>query len=59
MGRADQSIRIERIFVRAEQVAALAARHPEVSRVRIQAVRVGETDDMVVKIETERADPAF
>ena len=35
MGRSDQTTKIKGMFVRPEQVAALAVRHPEVSRVRV------------------------
>ncbi len=59
MGRADQTTKIKGMFVRPEQVAALVARHPEVDRVRVLAQREGESDVMVVRIETDRDDPAF
>ena len=59
MGRADQTTKIKGMFVRPEQVAALVARYSDVLRVRVQATRLGEADEMVVKIETEGTDPAF
>mgnify|MGYP001791911281 CR=1 FL=1 len=51
MGRADQTTKIKGMFVRPEQVAALVARHPEVTRARVVAGRAGETDTMTVRLE--------
>ncbi|MEO0487237.1 MAG: phenylacetate--CoA ligase family protein [Pseudomonadota bacterium] len=51
MGRADQTTKIKGMFVRPEQVAALVAKHPEVTRARVVAGRDGETDTMTVRIE--------
>ncbi|WP_299360761.1 phenylacetate--CoA ligase family protein [uncultured Paracoccus sp.] len=59
MGRADQTAKIKGMFVRPEQVAALVARHAEVSRARVIADRAGEMDVMTVQLETEAADPAL
>jgi len=58
MGRADQTTKIKGMFVRPEQVAALVAKHPEVTRARVIAGRDGETDTMSVQIEglAENAD---
>ena len=58
MGRADQTTKIKGMFVRPEQVAALLARHPEISRARVTANRQGEMDAMLVQLETEADDPA-
>lgn len=52
MGRADQTTKIKGMFVRPEQVAALVARHAEVTRARVIADRRGETDVMTVQLET-------
>ncbi|MFK7838278.1 MAG: phenylacetate--CoA ligase family protein [Sulfitobacter sp.] len=52
MGRADQTTKIKGMFVRPEQVAALVARHDEVSRARVVASRAGEQDVMTVQIES-------
>ena len=57
MGRADQTTKIKGMFVRPEQVAAVAARHPEARRVRVVATRVGEQDAMLVQVEGTDADP--
>ena len=51
MGRADQTTKIKGQFVRPEQVAALVAAHPEVTRARVVATREGEADGMVVRVE--------
>ena len=56
MGRADQTAKIKGMFVRPEQVAALVARHPEVQKARITALREGERDVMQVQVEAEAAD---
>lgn len=52
MGRADQTTKIKGMFVRPEQVAALVARHADVSRARVIADRHGEMDVMTVQLET-------
>ncbi|MBC7155938.1 MAG: phenylacetate--CoA ligase family protein, partial [Rhodobacteraceae bacterium] len=59
MGRADQTTKIKGMFVRPEQVAALVARHAEVTRARVIATREGEMDAMTVQIETRAANPAL
>jgi phenylacetate-CoA ligase len=51
MGRADQTTKIKGMFVRPEQVAQLVAKHPEVTRARVIALREGEMDVMRVQIE--------
>lgn len=56
MGRADQTAKIKGMFVRPEQVAALVARHPEVAKARITALRQGEQDSMKVQVEAASAD---
>ena len=58
MGRADQTTKIKGMFVRPEQVAALVARHPEVSKARVIATRAGERDVLTVRVEAEGADVA-
>ncbi len=56
MGRADQTAKIKGMFVRPEQVAALVARHDEVSKARVVATRDGEMDVMTVRIESTAGD---
>ena len=58
MGRADQTTKIKGMFVRPEQVAALMARHPEISRARVVAERAGDMDVMTVQLETDDQDAA-
>ncbi|NSX54970.1 phenylacetate--CoA ligase family protein [Parasulfitobacter algicola] len=58
MGRADQTTKIKGMFVRPEQVAALVAKHDEITRVRVIATRDGETDVMTVQIESPTGDGA-
>ncbi len=55
MGRADQTTKIKGMFVRPEQVAALVAKHPEITRARVVAGRDGEADTMTVRIEGDAA----
>ena len=52
MGRADQTTKIKGMFVRPEQVAALVARHPEITRARVVATRDGQQDAMTVQLES-------
>ncbi|KPA20052.1 Phenylacetate-coenzyme A ligase [Shimia sp. SK013] len=52
MGRADQTAKIKGMFVRPEQVAALVAKHDEVTKARVIATRAGEMDVMTVQIES-------
>ncbi|KIC50213.1 AMP-binding protein [Tateyamaria sp. ANG-S1] len=52
MGRADQTTKIKGMFVRPEQVAALVAKHDEITRARVIATREGEQDAMTVQIES-------
>ncbi len=56
MGRADQTTKIKGMFVRPEQVAALVAKHHEVSKARIIASRADEQDQMLVRLEASGGD---
>ncbi|NKW91374.1 phenylacetate--CoA ligase [Rhodobacteraceae bacterium R_SAG9] len=58
MGRADQTAKIKGMFVRPEQVAALVAKHDEVTKARVIATRAGEMDVMTVQIESPGGDEA-
>ncbi len=51
MGRADQTAKIKGMFVRPEQVAAFVARHDNLDRARVVVSRLGETDQMTVRVE--------
>ena len=46
------------MFVRPEQVADLVAKHDEIDRARVIAIRDGEMDGMIVQLETSATDPA-
>lgn len=59
LGRADQSAKVKGMFVRPEQVAAVAARHPEIERARLVVTRIGEADAICLRAETELASPGF
>ena len=58
MGRADQTTKIKGMFVRPEQVADLVAKHDEIDRARVIAIRDGEMDGMIVQLETTATDAA-
>ncbi|MGL4439068.1 MAG: phenylacetate--CoA ligase family protein [Bosea sp. (in: a-proteobacteria)] len=51
MGRADQTAKIKGMFVRPEQVAEIARRHKEVSKLRLAITRANELDVMTLKAE--------
>src|SRR6476660_5471368 len=51
MGRADQTTKVKGMFVRPEQVAEVAKRHPELSRVRLVVTREAEQDAMTLHAE--------
>lgn len=59
LGRADQSAKVKGMFVRPEQVAAVAARHPELGRCRLVVMRAGETDAMCFKAEAAAPGPGL
>ncbi|MEO1493862.1 MAG: AMP-binding protein [Pseudomonadota bacterium] len=46
MGRADQTTKVKGMFVRPEQVAAVVARHPEITKARLTVDRDGDADVM-------------
>ncbi len=50
-GRADQTAKVKGMFVRPEQVAEIAQRHPAVSRLRLVVTRDGEQDVMTLRAE--------
>ena len=58
MGRADQTTKIKGMFVRPEQVANLVAKHDEIDRARVIAIRDGEMDGMIVQLEKTATDTA-
>ncbi|MEM9793759.1 MAG: AMP-binding protein [Pseudomonadota bacterium] len=56
MGRADQTTKVKGMFVRPEQVAQIARRHPELARLRLVVARAEEADVLRLVAETEAAD---
>jgi phenylacetate-CoA ligase len=51
MGRADQTTKVKGMFVRPEQVAEVAKRHPELGRLRLVVTRAAEQDAMTLIAE--------
>ncbi len=51
MGRADQAAKVKGMFVRPEQIAEIARRHPELGRLRLVVERQGEQDMMTLRAE--------
>jgi phenylacetate-CoA ligase len=54
-GRADQTAKVKGMFVRPEQVAEIAARHPGIGRLRLVITREGEQDAMTLRAEAPAA----
>ncbi|WP_332688489.1 phenylacetate--CoA ligase family protein [Bosea sp. (in: a-proteobacteria)] len=59
LGRADQAAKVKGMFVRPEQLAALASRHAELGRCRLVVTRVGEADAMCLKAEAASPAPGL
>ncbi len=59
MGRADQTTKVKGMFVRPEQIAEIAKRHPELGRLRLVVTREGETDVMTLSCECGSPDEAL
>ena len=57
MGRADQTTKVKGMFVRPEQIAEIAKRHPELGRLRLVVTRQGETDLMTLNAEVAAPKP--
>ena len=51
MGRADQTTKVKGMFVRPEQIAEIAKRHPELGRLRLVVRRENEQDEMTLRCE--------
>src|ERR1700736_3818977 len=51
MGRADQTTKVKRMFVRPEQIAEIGRRHPQLGRLRLVVTREGEADVMTLRAE--------
>jgi len=59
MGRADQTTKVKGMFVRPEQIAEIARRHPDLVRLRLVVSRDAEQDAMTLNVESANADDAF
>src|SRR5712675_2409251 len=59
MGRADQTAKVKGMFVRPEQVAEVAKRHPELARMRLVVSRENEQDAMTLHVESPSSDASF
>jgi phenylacetate-CoA ligase len=59
MGRADQTAKVKGMFVRPEQIAEVARRHPELGRLRLVVSRQGEADAMVLRAEAHSPGPGL
>jgi phenylacetate-CoA ligase len=52
MGRADQTTKVKGMFVHPAQVAAIAGRHPGISKARLVVVNPDGNDQMTLHVET-------
>jgi len=59
MGRADQTAKVKGMFVHPKQIAEIAARHPELKRLRLVVGREAEQDTMTLLAECAPADTAL
>jgi phenylacetate-CoA ligase len=51
MGRADQTAKVKGMFVHPRQIAEVAARHPQIARLRLVVGRAAEQDTMTLMAE--------
>jgi phenylacetate-CoA ligase len=59
LGRADQTTKVRGMFVHPGQLAEVARRHPQVSRVRLVISGTTGADVMLLKVEASAADQAL
>ena len=59
MGRADQTAKVKGMFVHPKQIAEVAARHPELKRLRLVVGREAEQDTMTLIAECAATDAAL
>jgi phenylacetate-coenzyme A ligase PaaK-like adenylate-forming protein len=59
MGRADQTAKVKGMFVHPKQIAEVAARHPELKRLRLVVGRESEQDTMTLMAESATHDVGF
>jgi phenylacetate-CoA ligase len=56
MGRADQTAKVKGMFVHPKQIAEVAARHPELNKLRLVVGRESEQDTMTLMAESAARD---
>jgi phenylacetate-CoA ligase len=59
MGRADQTAKVKGMFVHPRQIAEVAARHPQLARLRLVVGRDAEQDSMTLIAECAAPDAAL
>ncbi len=59
LGRADQTTKVKGMFVHPRQVAEIAARHPELGRLRLVVGRANEQDTMTLMAECPSPAPGL
>ena len=59
MGRADQTAKVKGMFVHPRQIAEVAARHPQLARLRLVVGRDAEQDSMTLMAECSAPDAAL
>jgi phenylacetate-CoA ligase len=59
MGRADQTAKVKGMFVHPKQIAEIAARHPQLVRLRLVVGREAEQDSMMLMAECAAPDAAL
>jgi phenylacetate-coenzyme A ligase PaaK-like adenylate-forming protein len=59
MGRADQTAKVKGMFVHPRQIAEVAARHPQLKRLRLVVGRANEQDTMTLMAECATPDGAL
>jgi phenylacetate-CoA ligase len=55
MGRADQTTKVKGMFITPGQIAQVAARHPQITRARLEVSSENNLDAMVLKVESRDA----
>jgi phenylacetate-CoA ligase len=59
MGRADQTAKVKGMFVHPKHIADIAARHPQLKRLRLVVDRNAEQDTMTLLAECASSDPTL
>lgn len=59
MGRADQTTKVKGMFIHPGQIAAVAARHKEIRRARLEVTSKNNLDAMVLRCEVEAMGPGL